>query len=107
MGYFVNWYNRDNDYNWEGQKVAVIGNGSTGIQIVAAMQPKVSKLTTYVRGPTWISVNFCAEKAKNGKNFAYSEEEKKTFRDDPKAHFQLRKELEASYVIFHFRSQST
>jgi len=50
----------------------VIGNGSSGIQIVAAMQPKVSKLVTYVRSPTWISVNFCADKAKDGKNFEVS-----------------------------------
>jgi hypothetical protein len=60
------------------------------------MQPKVSKLTTYVRGPTWISINFCADKARNGKNVEYSAEEKKQFREDPKLHFQLRKELEAS-----------
>lgn len=76
--------------------MAVIGNGSSAIQIVPAMQPKVSKLTTYIRGPTWISVNFCADKAKDGKNFDYSAEEKQKFRDDPKAHYQLRKELEAS-----------
>lgn len=74
----------------------MIGNGSSGLQIVPAMQPKVSKLVNYCRGPTWISVNFCADKARDGKNFEYSEEEKKKFREDPKAHFALRKELEAS-----------
>ncbi|KAH8804478.1 hypothetical protein F5884DRAFT_734835 [Xylogone sp. PMI_703] len=95
----ANW---DSSYKWEGKKVAVIGNGSTGIQIVAAMQPKVSKLTTYIRGPSWISINFCADKAKDGKNFAYTEEEKQKFRDDPKSLFALCKELEASVNGFFF-----
>lgn len=87
---------RDNSYDWEGKKVAVIGNGSSGIQIVPAMQPKVSKLVTYVRNPTWISINFCADKTVDGKNFKYTEEEKRKFREDPHAHFKHRKELEAS-----------
>lgn len=59
------------------------------------MQPKVSKLVNYVRNPTWISINFCADKAIDGKNFAYTEEQKQLFREDPKAHFKLRRELEA------------
>ncbi len=62
------------------------------------MQPKVGKLVNYVRNPTWISVNFCGDKAKDGRNFAYTEEEKQRFRDDPKALFTVRRELEASYV---------
>lgn len=88
--------NRDNSYQWEGKKVAVIGNGSSGIQIVPNMQPKVSKLVTYVRNPSWISINFCADKAKDGKNFEYTEEEKQNLRDDPEALFETAKELEAS-----------
>ncbi|KAF8853883.1 FAD/NAD(P)-binding domain-containing protein [Acephala macrosclerotiorum] len=101
-GKLVHSANWDNSYDWEGKKVAVIGNGSSGLQIVTEMQPKVSKMTNYVRGPTWISVNICGDKARNGKNFSYSEEEKKNFRQDPKAHFALRKELEASVNGFFF-----
>jgi len=92
----------DNSYDWEGKKVAVIGNGSSGIQIVPAMQPKVEKLVTYVRNPTWISVNFCADKTKDGRNFDYTEEDKKKFRENPKAHFEYRKELETSVNAFFF-----
>ncbi|OCT52651.1 putative sterigmatocystin biosynthesis monooxygenase stcW [Cladophialophora carrionii] len=92
----------DNTYSWEGKKVAVIGNGSSGIQIVAAMQPKVSKLVTYIRNPTWISINFCADKTTDGKNFTYTEEQRKAFRENPEAHFALRKELEASVNGFFF-----
>ena len=87
---------RDNTYSWEGKKVAIIGNGSSGIQVVAAMQPKVSKLVTYIRNPTWISINFCADKTIDGKNFPYTDEQRNAFRENPEAHFALRKELEGA-----------
>lgn len=48
------------------------------------MQPKVSKLVNYVRNPTWISMNFCADKTKDGGNFAYTEEERRRFRGGSK-----------------------
>ncbi|PGH26724.1 hypothetical protein AJ80_01670 [Polytolypa hystricis UAMH7299] len=92
----------DDEYDWANKRVAVIGNGSSGIQCVPAMQPKVSKLVNYVRNPTWISINFCADKAKDGRNFAYTEEEKKLFREDPKVLFALRRELEASVNGFFY-----
>lgn len=40
------------------KKVAVIGNGSSGIQIVPGMLPKVSHIDHYVRGRTWLSPTF-------------------------------------------------
>jgi hypothetical protein len=70
---------------------------------VTAVQPKAKKLVNFVRNPTWISVNFCADKTPNGLNFAYTEEEKTSLAEDPAAHFQLRRELEARYVILASR----
>lgn len=74
--------------------MAVIGNGSAGIQIVAAMYPETSKLVNYVRSPTWLTPNINAEMTRDGSNFAYSPEEREKFRNDPKAFFEMRKELE-------------
>lgn len=62
---------------------------------MAAMQPKVAQLVNFVRNPTWVSVNFCAEKTQNGGNFPYTEEEKSHFAEDAAAHFKYRRELEA------------
>ncbi|KAL2007466.1 hypothetical protein VTN00DRAFT_8904 [Thermoascus crustaceus] len=92
----------DESYDWTNKRVAVIGNGSSGIQCVSAMHSKVSKLVNYVRNPTWISINYCADKTKDGHNFAYTEEEKRRFREDPKAHFALRKDLEHSINGFFY-----
>ncbi|WAO93405.1 Hypothetical protein NCS54_01095200 [Fusarium falciforme] len=88
----------DKSYQWEGKKVAVIGNGASGIQLVATMQPKVEKLVNYMRQPAWISVNFLGDKTPEGVNFTYSEEQKGTWREDPNAHYLYRKDLEQSYV---------
>lgn len=58
------------------------------------MQPKVEKLVNYVRQRTWISINFLADKTPEGVNFHYTEEQKKTWREDPKAFSAYRKDLE-------------
>ncbi|KAJ6146870.1 hypothetical protein N7497_008852 [Penicillium chrysogenum] len=92
----------DNTYDWSNKRVAVIGNGSSGIQCVAAMQPKVAQLVNFVRSPTWVSVNFCADKTRNGGNFSYTEEEKTHFAQDTKAHFKYRRELEGSVNAFFY-----
>ncbi|KAF9888834.1 hypothetical protein FE257_008203 [Aspergillus nanangensis] len=95
QGKLVHTSSWDQSYDWSNKRVAVIGNGSSGIQCVAAMQPKVTQLVNFVRNPTWVSVNFCADKTLDGGNFAYTEKEKQQFAQDPDAHFAYRRELEA------------
>lgn len=89
----------DETYDWSNKRVAVIGNGSSGIQCVAAMHSKATKLVNYARNPTWVAGNFCANFTKDGSNFAYTDEEKEKFRNDPKAYFEFRKKLESEYVL--------
>ncbi|OQD89436.1 hypothetical protein PENANT_c002G04512 [Penicillium antarcticum] len=84
----------DDKYEWKNKRVAIIGNGASGIQCVAAMHSKVSRLVNYVRNPTWITPNINAEMTKTGNNFAYTPEEQEKFKNDPKAFFEFRKEVE-------------
>lgn len=42
------------DFDHRGKVVAVIGNGSTGVQLVPELQPGVAKLYHIVRTPTWV-----------------------------------------------------
>lgn len=44
--------------------MAVIGCGSSAIQIVPGIQPTVKRIDHYVRGKTWIAPTFAAEKVK-------------------------------------------
>ncbi|MGW6621770.1 flavin-containing monooxygenase [Nocardia sp. NPDC055002] len=37
-----------------GKRIAVIGSGSTGVQVVSALQPRAAKLTQFARTPQWV-----------------------------------------------------
>ena len=38
----------------DGQRIAVIGTGSTGVQVVSALQPGAARISHLVRSPQWI-----------------------------------------------------
>jgi cation diffusion facilitator CzcD-associated flavoprotein CzcO len=55
----------------EGKRVAVIGVGSSGIQLTSNIASRVGQLYTWVRSPTWITAGFAQNHAgPNGENFA-------------------------------------
>lgn len=83
----------------QGKNVAVIGAGSSGIQLVPALLPQVKRMDHYVRGRTWIAATFgndVVRERNDGKdgNFTYTEEEKQQWRDDPESYLAMRKALE-------------
>ncbi|SIN64517.1 4-hydroxyacetophenone monooxygenase [Parasphingorhabdus marina DSM 22363] len=45
----------DHDYDYTGKRVAVIGTGSTGSQLVRGVAAKASQLTIYQRTPNWVN----------------------------------------------------
>ncbi len=45
----------DHDYDFTGKRVAVIGTGSTGVQMVRGLAAKAAAVTIYQRSPNWIS----------------------------------------------------
>lgn len=58
----------------DGARVGVVGNGSTGVQIVSALSQRAERLVHFQRSPQWIMpVPY----------FEYSEEEREAFRRDP------------------------
>jgi len=44
----------DDDIATTGRRIAVIGNGSTGVQIVSALQRRASHIAHFVRTPQWV-----------------------------------------------------
>ncbi|QGI97235.1 hypothetical protein CEK26_010304 [Fusarium fujikuroi] len=91
---------KDPSINVAGKKVAVIGNGSSGVQVLPHLQKTAAQLTTYVRTPTWIFANYASELTKDGTNFAFTEEEKKKFRENTASLWKFRKEIENSQDNF-------
>ncbi|KAK9898968.1 FAD/NAD-P-binding domain-containing protein [Cystobasidium minutum MCA 4210] len=84
------------DLEWKGKKIAVLGSGSSGIQILASMQPEADHIFHWIRSPTWITSAFAQQFAgPNGTNFAYTEEQRKRFREDPQHALKYRKMMES------------
>ncbi|KIV97955.1 hypothetical protein PV10_01650 [Exophiala mesophila] len=81
------------DFDYHNKRVAVIGNGSSGVQIVPALQPDVTNLFHFVRSPTWIlppqtdrlltksSVEILRGAVMDGSKF--TQQQIQRFRDDP------------------------
>ncbi|GES63084.1 flavin-binding monooxygenase [Aspergillus terreus] len=98
----ANW---DESYDYSGKRVAVIGNGSSGIQIVPGMLPKVTHIDHYIRGRTWLSPTFAREHIdKRGaelENFSFTPEEIENFKKDHQAYQKFRKEIELELQSVH------
>jgi len=98
-GKMVHTANWDDSYDVTDKNVAVIGYGSTGVQITPAIQPIVKSLDHYVRGKVWVppggGTNF-QELAERGveKNFDHPRWERKFFCNNPQAYLAYRKKQE-------------
>ncbi|CAG9993038.1 unnamed protein product [Clonostachys byssicola] len=90
----------DETIDLKNKRVAVIGNGSTGIQVVATINEDVKHLTTLIRNPTWITPAFAEGLAgKDGANIKYTEQEKKNFAENPEKWLEYRKSIEAKISL--------
>jgi cation diffusion facilitator CzcD-associated flavoprotein CzcO len=102
----------DQTIQYEGKRVAVFGAGSSGVQIVAKLQPSVKHLYTWIRSPMWVSSGFAGKFAgPDGANFKYSQELKQKFASDPVAHLRYIKmlddELGKRYIFNMINSPET
>lgn len=64
----------DDSVALEGKRIGVIGNGSTGVQIITALADVASTLVHFQRSPQWVMPV---------QQFAYSDEDRAAFRADP------------------------
>ncbi|KAJ5577120.1 hypothetical protein N7535_004046 [Penicillium sp. DV-2018c] len=80
----------------KGKKVAVIGTGSSGVQIIAKIASEVGELFTWIRSPTWITAGAAQRFAsKEGGNFDYSPEQKQLFKENPELYLKYCKMVES------------
>ncbi|KAK4997011.1 hypothetical protein LTR66_003501 [Elasticomyces elasticus] len=89
-GKLIHSANWDNTVELEGKHVGLIGNGSSGIQILPAIQPKVASLTTFIRNPTWVSP------VQGLEQHVYSEQEKDDFKNKSGLLLEYRKQNETA-----------
>jgi cation diffusion facilitator CzcD-associated flavoprotein CzcO len=79
----------DHSVQIEGRRVGVVGTGSTAIQIVRAITEQTETMTLFQRTAQWIMP---------GQNPAYTDEEKRHYREDPDAIEALRAELDVLFT---------
>jgi hypothetical protein len=79
-GHLVHSARWDDSYDFKDKTIAVIGVGSTAVQIVPSLQPLVKRMKCMIRSPTWITPGYANKYAgKNGQNFEYTPEQKVCF----------------------------
>lgn len=103
----ANW---DHSVDFKDKKIAVIGTGSTSVQIVPALQPVVKHMKVFMRSSTWISPPFGGgvleedlRKSTNkddgpepGKRqYTFTDKDKAKFKNDPEYFLMFRKRIEA------------
>ncbi|GAA5971502.1 hypothetical protein JCM21900_001678 [Sporobolomyces salmonicolor] len=91
--------------NEKGKTVAVIGSGSSSIQIVPALQPHAARVDNYVRGSTWIASPFAStellKRKPDASNYEFTEEEKKNWAENPAEYHKFRKNMEKELNAVH------
>lgn len=86
----------DHSFDYANKRIAVIGNGSSGIQIVPQMvKLQGTTVRNFIRGPAWVYYRLPPSKhmgrdADDDNNPAYYSEEKERFQD-PEEHRKYRK----------------
>ncbi|KAI0872373.1 FAD/NAD(P)-binding domain-containing protein, partial [Hypoxylon argillaceum] len=93
------------DFDHVGKRIAVIGNGASGSQLIPSVINDVAHLDHYVRSKVWVTPTFVGDlySAQTGKPGGpkYSEEERKKFHDDPQAYLEHRRKLELHFHQSH------
>ncbi|KAJ9646660.1 hypothetical protein H2204_000352 [Knufia peltigerae] len=84
LSHSADWKSWQNAVDMTGMRVGVVGNGSSGMQIVPEVTKVASQCFNFVREGTWISAPFVEELSKApGTNPEYTQEEKDEFRRNP------------------------
>ncbi|TVY22123.1 FAD-binding monooxygenase [Lachnellula hyalina] len=87
--------NWDPNFDVTGKRVAVIGNGASGIQIVPELQKVAQHLDHYARSKTWIAGSL-GGRDRLASPMHFSPEQQKDFQD-PEKYLAYRKGLENTY----------
>ncbi|KAL7817291.1 hypothetical protein V8C26DRAFT_398614 [Trichoderma gracile] len=88
--------NWDPSFDVTGKKVAVIGNGASGIQLVANIQKRVERLDHYARNKTWVAASFAGHETSIEPK-TIPQELRDSFKKSPEAYLQYRKAMEQTY----------
>ncbi|KAF2498481.1 FAD/NAD(P)-binding domain-containing protein [Lophium mytilinum] len=85
----------NNSIDLTNKTVGVIGNGSSAVQVIPAIFPKIKKMKCFIRSSSWVTSGFASKFAgEHGENITYTEEQKKHFAEHPDEYLKYRKAVE-------------
>ncbi|KAJ5643533.1 uncharacterized protein N7484_006040 [Penicillium longicatenatum] len=90
--------NWDHNIDLKGKRVALIGNGASGLQVLPSIQPIASHVDHYARNPTWIADSFSGGNgsARRLEPNLISEELLESFKD-PQVYLKYRTQVEKTF----------
>ncbi|KAJ5604787.1 hypothetical protein N7510_009941 [Penicillium lagena] len=96
----ANW---DASWDYTGKKIALLGCGSSAIQILPHLEKKCPVVYNFIRSGTWISQPFGSRftddilsGSKEPGNYSYTPAEIERFKSDPEYYQKFRKDMESS-----------
>ena len=84
----------DRSFDETDKRIAIIGNGSSAIQIMPKLVDKAAHVSNFVRNPTYITPGLGSNVIGGAVQYHYSEEEKEAFRNDPQKLKEYRKKIQ-------------
>ena len=93
--------NWQHDVDFKGKRIALIGNGASGLQVLPSIQPIAKRVDHYARNRTWVAGSISATgPVRRLEPNLFSEEQKRSFLD-PDVYYNFRKAAEtASFERF-------
>ncbi|KAL4756207.1 flavin-containing monooxygenase [Aspergillus foveolatus] len=88
--------NWDHSVNLKGKRVALIGNGASGLQVLPSIQPIAAHVDHYARNRTWIADSFGSVGVRRLEPNIIPQEQIDSF-NDPDTYLKYRKSIEQGY----------
>ncbi|KAK2741708.1 hypothetical protein FQN55_008207 [Onygenales sp. PD_40] len=88
--------NWDPKFDASGKRVALIGNGASGLQVLPFLQQTAAHVDHYARNKTWIADSFGSGSVRTLEPIRFSPEQLESFKD-PEAYLEYRKSVETKY----------
>ncbi len=108
QGYLAHTSKYDKTFDPTGKRVAIIGNGASGQQLLPNIVSKTAHIDHYIRSKTWVTPTFRGDlikaTAEQPGGPLYTETQKKEWQENPESYLEFRRELEAK---FHGRFQGS
>ncbi|CAN9270665.1 unnamed protein product [Alternaria alternata] len=86
----------DSDYDFKDKTVIVIGTGSSAIQLVPQLQPKVKHLVSINRSKIWITAEWAGEHAPRGRDTFFSDMQKENWVTNKDEFLEYRRRVEST-----------